>query len=166
MRGTGSIAKALLATCALGFAACSTLDVEDYCRYSQNQSIRDADPESLLLVLGVKPDRSLGSPFIVFRSLADNGPGASLRLSASSATDPPGMNPDQSRCAGVDWRSYELTVDREHWNAFWSDEDTSHFEMGIAFLDDSQPMLMGDFGAAILDRASGGKLVACGCYWK
>jgi hypothetical protein len=166
MRDTGSIAKALLAACALAAAGCSTLDVEDYCRYSQSQSIRDANPESLLLVLGVKPDRSLGSPFMVFRSLDDDGPGASLRLSASALVDFPATNLDRSLCAGVDWRSYELTVDRERWNAFWSAERTSNFEVGIAFLGDSRPMLMGDFGAAVLDRASGAKLVACGCYWK
>ncbi len=156
----------LLATCALGVAGCSTLDVEDYCRYSENRSIRDTDPESLLLVLGVKPDRSLGSPFIVFRSLSRAYPGVSLRLSASpaSARFPPGL--DLSQCTGVDWQSYDLSVDREDWNAFWSGEESSRFEMGIAFLGDSRPLLMGDFGAAILDGASGDKLVACGCYWK
>jgi hypothetical protein len=166
MAGTRSITKALLAICALGIAACSTLDVEDYCRFSQERSMREADPESLLLVLGVKPGRSIGSPFVMFRGLSDANAGASLRLTASPV---PGTLPaslDQSPCAGVDWQSYALNVDRDRWNAFWSDEETSHFEVGIAFLDDSQPLLMGDFGAAILERSSVDTLVACGCYWK
>lgn len=150
----------------LAVSACSTLDVEDYCRYSQTQSMREADPESLWLVLGVKPGRSIGSPFIVFRHLSDASPGASLALSASPASATPAANLDSSRCAGVDWQSYELYVDGEDWSDFWREGETSNFELGIAFLDDSQPLLMGDFGAAILDRASGEKLVACGCYWK
>jgi hypothetical protein len=164
MTGTGSITRALLAICTLGIAACSTLDVEDYCRYSQDQSMREADPESLLLVLGVKPGRSMGSPFVVLHSLSDANPGASLRLTASPGNGTLPASLDQSPCAGVDWQSYELSVDR--WNAFWSDQETSHFEVGIAFLGDSQPLLMGDFGAAILERSSVDTLVACGCYWK
>lgn len=128
--------------------------------------MREADPESLLLVLGVKPGRSMGSPFVVLRGLSDANPGGSLTLTASPGPGalPPSL--DQSPCAGVDWRSYELTVDREHWNAFWSDDESSQFEVGIAFLGDSQPLLMGDFGAAILERSSVDTLVACGCYWK
>ena len=128
--------------------------------------MREADPESLLLVLGVKPGRSIGSPFVEFRSLSDANPGASLRLTASPVpgTLPPSL--DQSPCAGVDWRSYELSVDRDRWNAFWSNEETSQFEVGIAFLGDSRPLMMGDFGAAILERGSVDTLVACGCYWK
>ena len=128
--------------------------------------MRDADPESLRLVLGVKPGRSLGSPFVVFRSQSHAGPGASLRLDASPVSAPLPPSLDLSRCAGVDWRSYDLSVDREDWNAFWPDGEPSQVELGIAFLGDSQPLLMGDFGAAILDGASGERLVACGCYWK
>ena len=161
-----SITSMLVVISGLVVAACSTLDANDYCRYSQEQSIRETDPESLLLVLGVKPGRSIGSPFIVLRSLSDDRPGASLRLSAAPVADPLPTNLDQSRCAGVDWRRYELTVDREQWNAFWPDEATSHLEVGIAFLGDGQPLLIGDFGAAILDGTSGDNLVACGCYWK
>ena len=108
----------------------------------------------------------MGSPFVVIRSLSDASPGASLTLSASPASGSLPTNLDPSLCAGIDWQSYQLAVDREDWHAFWLDGETSQFELGIAFLGDSQPLLMGDFGAAILDGASGERLVACGCYWK
>ncbi len=166
MGDTRPITSMLVVISGLVAAACSTLDVNDYCRYSQNQSMREADPEAMLLVLGVKPGRSMGSPFVVFRSLSDKSSGASLRLTSSPVAGPLPAYLDQSGCAGIDWRSYELVVDRESWNAFWSDEETSRFEVGIAFLGDSQPLLMGDFGAAILERSSVDTLVACGCYWK
>jgi hypothetical protein len=87
-----------------------------------------------------------------------------LTASPGAGTLPASL--DQSACTGVVWQSHELRVDTDRWNAFWSDEESSYFELGIAFLGDSQPLLMGDFGAAILDRTSGDKLVACGCYWK
>jgi hypothetical protein len=36
-----------------GLSACSTPGFEEYCRYSDEYSIREADPQSLALVLGV-----------------------------------------------------------------------------------------------------------------
>ena len=43
----------LAALVGFSVSACSTLDVNDYCRYAPVESIREADPESLALVLGV-----------------------------------------------------------------------------------------------------------------
>jgi len=161
-----SITTILIVMFGLSMSACSTLDVDDYCRYSEAQSIRKADPGSLALVLGVKPGRTRVSPFVVFRSLSENTPEASITLSGTAAPHTMPMNLDESRCAGVDWGTYTLTVDREAWNAFWLDDRTSHFEVAIAFLDNSEPLMVSAFGAAIVDTAASDYLVACGCYWK
>lgn len=150
----------------LGVAACATLDVDDYCRYSETRSMREADPEALTLVLGVQPGRKMNTPFVVFRSRSENKPGASLTLTATAAPVPMPENLDESRCSRVDWTTYNLVVDRADWDTFWANEGTIPVEFGIAFLDDNQPMLMSDFGAAILDGAASDYLLACGCYWK
>ena len=147
-------------------AACSTLDVNDYCRYSQEQPIRDADPGSLALVLGVRPGRTRVSPFVVFRSLSESSPEASLTLTGTPEPHTLPMQLDESRCAGVDWSTYTLTVDRAEWEAFWQDERTSHFEVAIAFLDHGEPLMVSAFGAAIMDTSASDYLVSCGCYWK
>ena len=76
------------------------------------------------------------------------------------------MHLDESRCAGVDWSTYTLSVDRAEWDAFWSDERTSDFEVAIAFLDHSEPLMVSTFGAAIIDTTASDYLVACGCYWQ
>ncbi len=164
--GIRSIAARFVATLGLGVAACSTLDVEDYCRYSEDRSIRDADPESLALVLGVKPGRAMNTPFVVLRGLSESTPGASVTLHATPAAHPMPTGLDESRCARVDWNTYTLTVDPEEWNAFWQDDRNSPFEIGIAFLDDFNPLPLSTFGAAILDAGTADHLVSCGCYWR
>ena len=156
----------LVAMSGLVVSACSTLDVNDYCRYSQEQSIRDADPESLALILGVRPERTRASPFVVFHSLSENGPEASVTLATTAEPHTMPMNLDESRCAGVDWSTYTLAVDRAEWDAFWSDERTSNFAVAIAFLDHGEPLMVSTFGAAIIDTTAADYLVACGCYWK
>ena len=156
----------LAALVGFSVSACSTLDVNDYCRYEPVESIREADPESLALVLGVKAGRTRVSPFVVFRSLSEHSPEASVTLLASAAPHSMPMNLDESQCAGVDWSTYTLTVDREEWNAFWLDDRTSDFEVAIAFLDHGEPLMASDFGATILDTSASDYLVACGCYWK
>lgn len=160
-----SIIPILIATFGLGASACSTHGIEDYCRYSTAQSIREADPDSLALVLGVKPGRTKVPPFVVFRSLSGNTPEASLTLSATAAPHTVPMSLDQSGCTGVAWSTYTLTVDREAWNAFWVDERTSSFEVVIAFLDHGEPLMVSAFGAAITDTSTAADLVSCGCYW-
>jgi hypothetical protein len=150
----------------LGAAACSTHGIEDYCRYSAARSIREADPESLALVLGVKPGRTKASPFVVFRSLSGNTLEASITLSATSATEVMPISLDRTGCTGVAWGTYTLSVDHEAWNAFWLDERTSSFEVAIAFLEHGEPLMVSAFGAAIMDTSTSDDLVSCGCFWK
>lgn len=147
-------------------AACSTLDVNDYCRYSEQTSLRDADPGSLALVLGIGKGRARETPFVVVRSLSAENPGASLKLWATPAVHPFPAGLDESRCARVDWSSHTLTVDAEAWHAFWQDAGDSPFEIFIAFLDRNEPLRVSDFGAAIVDTTAAEPLVACGCYWR
>ena len=76
---------------------------------------------------------------------------------------------------GVDWMNWlcrrhahghwTLTVDPDEWNAFWQDDRNARFEIAIAFLGDSRPLLVSSFGAAIVDTAAAEALVSCGCYW-
>ena len=147
-------------------AACASLDVTDYCRYGENISLREADPESLALVLGIGKGRATETPFVVVRSSPDENPGASVELHASPAAHPFPVGLDESRCARVDWSTYTLTVDPDEWRAFWQDDRNSSFEIFIAFLDGNEQLLMSEFGAAIVDTDAGEHLVACGCYWK
>jgi hypothetical protein len=164
---TRSVGVTLGVTLGLAMAACSTVDTNDYCRYSQENSIREADPESLALVLGVKPGRAKGTPFVVLRSLSANSPRTFVTLHATAAPHSLPMNLDESRCAAVDWSTYTLTVDSEEWDAFWRDDSAAHFEIAIAFLDsNSEPLMASAFGAAIVDTAADDYLVSCGCYWK
>ena len=166
MIGTRSVAVTLAATLGLAASACSTLDVEDYCRYSEDRSIREADPESLALAIGVQPGRARQTPFIVFRNLSEKSPDAFLRLSSSPALHPMPVDLDESRCGGVDWSTYDLSVDPEEWHAFWQHGTMSHVEIGIAFLEDNRPLPLSAFGAAILDTNAADHLVSCGCYWR
>ena len=166
MLSTRSITTILIVMCGLSLSACSTLGVEDYCRYSTAQLIREADPDSLALVLGVRLGRTTVSPFVVFRSVSENSPQASITLSATAAPHALPMSLNESRCAGVDWSTYTLTVDREEWDAFWLDDRTSNFEVVIAFLEHGEALLVSDFGAAVLDTSTSDDLVSCGCYWK
>ena len=155
-----------VAALVLSVAACSTLDASDYCRYSENLSLRDADPESLALVLGIGKRRAKETPFVVVRSISPQNPGASVKLQAMPAAHPMPANLDESRCERVDWKTYSLTVDADEWNAFWQDERNSKYEIFIAFLDSNEQLMMSDFGAAIIDTTAAEHLVACGCYWK
>lgn len=156
----------LVAMGALGTSACSTLEVNDYCRYSETHSIRTADPDSLALVLGVQAGRATLTPFVVIRSLSESTPGASVTLHTTPAAHPMPMGLDESRCARVDWNTYTLTVDPEEWNAFWQDDRNSPFEIGIAFVEDFHPLPLSAFGAVILDTGSADSLVSCGCFWR
>lgn len=165
MGDTRSITSMLVVMSGLVVAACSTLDASDYCRYSEEQSIRAADPVSLALVLGTRPERTRASPFVVFRSLSESSPEATLKLTATAEPHNLPMRLDESRCAGVDWSTYTLAVDNAEWEAFWSDERTSDFEVAIAFLDHGEPLTVKAFGAAIVDTSASDYLVACGCYW-
>ena len=160
-----TITSMLVVISGLVVAACSTLDASDYCRYSEEQSIRAADPVSLALVLGTRPERTRASPFVVFRSLSESSPEATVTLAATAEPHNLPMHLDESRCAGVDWSTYTLAVDSAEWEAFWSDERTSNFEVAIAFLDHGEPLSVNAFGAAIVDTTSSDYLVACGCYW-
>jgi hypothetical protein len=166
MTGTRSITAMLVATLGLSVAACSTLDENDYCRYSREISIGQADPESLALVLGIGKERAKETPFVVVRSISKENPGVSVRLRATPAAHPLPASLDESRCARIDWSTYSLSVDAEAWRAFWQDDRNSPFEIFIAFLDSNEPLRMGDFGAAIVDTAVAEHLVACGCYWR
>lgn len=161
-----SSAITLLAALALVTAGCSTLDLQDYCRYSEDRSLRDVDPESLALVIGVKPDRMRQTPFVVFRNRVGDSPQAFLKLSASPAPHALPVDLDESHCSGVDWRTYDLAVDPAEWRGFWQDGEASQVEIGIAFLEDHSPLPVSEFGAAILDTDAGSQLVSCGCYWK
>lgn len=166
MMSTRPLTATFVAMVALGNAACSTLELDDYCRYSETYSIRTADPESLALVLGVQAGRARQTPFVVVRSLSESTRGASVRLHTTPAPHPMPPGLDESRCAGVDWRTYTLTVDPDEWHAFWQDERNSPFEIGIAFLEDFSPLPLSAFGAAILDTGSADYLVSCGCFWR
>lgn len=151
---------------ALVTAGCSTLGAQDYCRYSQDRSLQDVDPASLALVIGVKLDRARQTPFIVFRNRSEDSPQAFVRLSARAAPHPLPADLDESSCAGVDWKTYDLTVDPAEWRGFWQKGGTSQLEIGIAFLEDYSPLPVSEFGAAIVDRDAASHLVSCGCYWK
>ena len=166
MTGTRSVTTSLVAMLGLGVSACSTLDADDYCRYSEERSLREADPESLALVLGFEKGRATETPFVVVRSLSEDNPGASVMLQATPAAHPMPSSLDESRCAGVDWSSYDLTVDPEEWRAFWQDDRASRFEIGIAFLEGHEPLSLSAFGAAIMDTRSADHVVSCGCYWR
>lgn len=155
----------LVAVLGLGVSACSTLDVNDYCRYSDTISLRQADPESLALVLGIGKGRAKETPFVVVRSASGNNPGASVTLRATPAAHPMPVGLDESSCSRVDWNTYSLTVDTDEWRAFWQDERNVPFEIFIALLDNNEQLLVSEFGAAILDSRSAGHVVACGCYW-
>lgn len=163
--GTRSATAALIVALGLCVTACSTLEVSDYCRYSEERSIRDADPESLGLVLGLEARQAMETPFVIVRSLSEENPGASLTLHATPAAHPIPASLDESRCARIDWGTYTLTVDPDEWSAFWQDDRNSRFEIAIAFLGDSRPLLVSSFGAAIVDTAAAEALVSCGCYW-
>ena len=166
MAGNRLLSVLLVTMLGLGAAACSTLDVSDYCRYSQSISLREADPESLALVLGIGKGRAKETPFVVVRSIAKENPGASVKLQATPAAHPMPASLDESRCARVDWKTYSLTVDAESWKAFWQEQGNSPFEIFIAFLDHNEQLRVSDFGAAIIDTNTAEHLVACGCYWK
>jgi hypothetical protein len=166
MAGNRLLTALLVTTLGLGVAACSTLDVNDYCRYSQGISLREADPESLALVLGIGKGRAKETPFVVVRSIATENPGASVKLQATPAAHPMPASLDESRCGRVDWKTYSLTVDAESWKAFWQEQGNSPFEIFIAFLDHNEQLRVSDFGAAIIDTTTAEHLVACGCYWK
>jgi hypothetical protein len=156
----------LAASLGLSVAACSTLDVDDYCRYSEKGSFRYADPDSLALVLGIGKGRARETPFVVVRSRSEEKRWAELKLRATSAAHPLPADLDESRCVRVDWSTYTLTADAEDWDAFWRDDGNSSFEIFIAFLDGNEQLLMSEFGAAIVDTTAAQHLVACGCYWK
>lgn len=165
--GTRLASAALGVTLGLTMVACSTAGTRDYCRYSQEYPIREADPESLALVLGVKSGRVKDTPFVVLRRLSANSPKAFVILHAAAAPHSLPMSLDESRCVAVDWSTYTLTVDSEEWYAFWRDDSASQFEIAIAFLDsNSEPLMASAFGAAIVDTAADDYLVSCGCYWK
>jgi len=166
MAGIRSVTTMLVAALGLGVSACSTLDVNDYCRYSDKISLRQADPESLALVLGVSKGRAKETPFVVVRGAAEKSRGASVTLQATPAAHPMPTGLDESACARVDWRTYSLAVDADEWNAFWQDERNSPFEIFIALLDRNEELLVSDFGAAIIDTKTAQHLVACGCYWR
>lgn len=156
----------LVAVLGLGVSACSTLDVNHYCRYSDKISLRQADPESLALVLGIGKGRAKDTPFVVVRSASGNNPGAAVILWATPAARPMPPSLDESSCARVDRRTYSLAVDAGDWSTFWQDERNSPFEIFIAFLDSNEQLMLSDFGAAIVDTNDGDYLVACGCYWR
>ena len=166
MTGNRSLAAMLAATLGSSMAACSTLDVNDYCRYSERLSLREADPESLALVLGIGKGRAKETPFVVIRGISAHDPGSPVTLHATPAALPMPASLDESRCVRVDWNTYSLDVDADAWYAFWEDEGNSPFEIFIAFLDKNEQLLVSDFGAAIIDTSAVEPLVACGCYWK
>ena len=166
MTGRPSATAAFAAALGLGVAACSTLDVNDYCRYSESLSLREADPASLALVLGIGRGRAKETPFVALRSVSLQNPGPSVTLHATPAAHPMPAGLDESRCARVDWKTYSLEVDAEEWHSFWNDERNTPYEIFIALLDRNEELLVSDFGAAIIDTKTAQHLVACGCYWK
>ncbi|NIP16869.1 MAG: hypothetical protein GWM87_00940 [Xanthomonadales bacterium] len=156
----------LMAVLGPGLSACSTPRFEDFCRYSDERSVREADPQSLALVLGVTPGLARETPLVVVRSLSEHNRGAAVSLHAVAAPHPMPASLDESRCAAVDWNTYTLTVDEDEWSAFWSETGHSPFEIAIAFLETNESLLVSKFGAAIVDTAASDYLVSCGCYWK
>ena len=156
----------LPAVFALGVSACATPGFEDFCHYSEERSLRDADPESLVLVLGIPRGLAMEEPFVVVRSLSEQHRGAAVTLYAKVAPHPVPTSLDDSRCAEVDWNTYTLTVDDEEWSVFWAADGNAPVEIAIAFLDNNEPLVVSKFGAAIVDTAAADYLVSCGCYWK
>lgn len=166
MIGNRSAPIALITLLGAGVSACSTNGFEDFCRYSDQHSLREADPASLALVLGVERGLAREDPFVVVRSLSEQTRGKAVTLHAMAAPHPVPASLDESRCAAVDWNTYTLTVDEKEWKAFWSDNRNAPFEIAIAFLDNNESVLVSKFGAAIVDTAASDYLVSCGCYWR
>jgi len=151
---------------ALSVTACTTIDINDHCRYSQSDAIRSASPDSLGLLLGTSPDWAKIDPYVVLYSPSQESPELTVKLNATPNPHAMPLSLDESMCARVDWSSYSLSVDAEEWSTFWAQEHPAKFEIWIAFLEEREHVRLSSFGAAIIDTSSNEPLFSCGCYWE
>ena len=162
VRAAGGLAAPL----AIALSSCATVDVNEYCKHSSQEAIRSSDPDSLALVLGAPPRRLSDSFLVVFHSpsQSDSERSIAAMVVPGARSLPSGL--DESQCSGVDWTTYALEVDASEWRAFWADERSRRFEIGVGFLDDFRPLRSDSFGVAIVDSGTGDYYFSCGCYWK
>lgn len=157
---------ATLAFSVAALSACTTIDVNDYCRYSNADPIAAANPNSLGLLLGVSPKNARETPFVVLHSPSGAFPDRSVTLVATRQPIPLPSDLDESSCRGVDWVGYSLTVDAHAWKTFWAQEHPSRFEIGVASHRSVERTRLREYGVAIINSANGQYIVSCGCFWR
>jgi hypothetical protein len=160
-----------LATCAIPvLVGCVHVDVSGYCKYSEKLRLRDADPNSLAFVLGAPEDLVIDETFIKLYSPSTDDPKFSVQLDLQLHSErwPSGLN--ESRCTGVNWRTYDVSADASQWESFWRDapHQSNQFQFGLIFpkTEKTTKVRLRSFGLAVVDGSSGDPFMSCGCYWK
>jgi hypothetical protein len=89
---------ASIASVAVLFSACSTMNVGNYCSGSESM---ESDAKSLAIILGIAPHKLNESPFVMFNSPSLANPDQTLHLNLEPAPMmwPPEL--DESPCQGV-----------------------------------------------------------------
>lgn len=147
---------------AVPLQACTTTNLGDFCSGSD---LARVDSNSLGVVLGAPANRFAESPpFIMLYTPSQAQPQATLHLRLTPAPMPWPNSLDETPCRGVDWRTFQVAVDPDHWARFWALPRPLSVEGGIGFSDSTAPLRTTRFGVALVNAATAEVLMSCGCY--
>ena len=148
---------------------CVVSDITRYCSFTASPSLRDADSETLGVVLGWPGAARIEDPYMSLYSPSIEQQETALKVPLVAAAVPWPSDLDESRCRDLDWRTYKVAIDSEQWRAFWNRPGFVEFEGGLGYTDHSAKpgtsfLPLRSFAMAWVDTATGKPIMSCGCY--
>ncbi len=108
-------------------------------------------------------------PYLMFYSPSMESQEVSVRVNLIPAAIPWPSELDETRCRGLDWRTFRVETDSGDWKAFW-DNRRFEIEMRFGFTDSSRQLpaksflSLRSFAIAWVDLETGRPIMSCGCY--
>jgi hypothetical protein len=157
------LASALALSAVALLQACTYYSLGDFCTFSDSAPFPKST-SSLGIVLAAPPGR-IGEPpdVTLYRPSRENAE-ASLQLDVVAAPLPWPSSLDESRCKGVDWRTYRVETDADQWDTFWSQAPPFQIEGAVGSFDSMKRLPTTAFAFTIVDATTGEPIMSCGCY--
>ena len=151
---------------ALTFCGCASVDVNDYCRWSDDFRPSSLSYDDISVAVGLPQKFVSENHYLLLSSPSQTEPTRQLRLSLLESGSAWPVDLDESNCRNLDWRLYSAQYDDDEWSEFWSHSHSEWFEVAFAPLNSTAPLSVSSFGLALVSEESHESIVSCGCYWR
>lgn len=148
-----------------GVSSLSGCAVTDLPHCVSRAAMLGADTKTLNVILGMPAQHVAESPFVTISRSGDLAAGNALELKLVDAPAPWPADFDETRCKGLDWRTYRVEVDQETWNQFWTPADPPQISLGLGLAESTVAIPRNKFAFALVSGDTSKPLISMGCYW-